>query len=148
MKFTLESADNEELEIVIRGNLSDPHIPQIIAALNTARVISRLFLYQNEKEYLCPVDDISYFEALQGKIYAHTVQGTMETRYKLYELADMLHNSGFIQISKGILVNVHAVSSVEPEFSGNYTAVLTEQKTLTISRKYFKTFREYVVKEL
>lgn len=148
MKFTLKSADNEELEIIIRGNLSDPHIPQIIAALNTARVISRLFLYQNEKEYLCPVDDISYFEALQGKIYAHTVQGTMETRYKLYELADMLHNSGFIQISKGILINVHAVLSVEPEFSGNYTAVLAEQKTLTISRKYFKAFREYVIKEL
>ena len=37
MKFTLEPADNEELEIIIRGNLSDPHVPQIIAALNTAR---------------------------------------------------------------------------------------------------------------
>ena len=33
MKFTLEPADNEELEIIIRGNLSDPHVPQIIAAL-------------------------------------------------------------------------------------------------------------------
>ena len=72
----------------------------------------------------------------------------MEARYKLYELADMLHGSGFIQISKGILVNVHEVQSVEPEFSGNYTAVLADRKTLTISRKYFKAFREYVVKEL
>lgn len=148
MKFTLEPADNEELEIIIRGNLSDPHVPQIIAALNTARVISRLFLYREEKEYLCPVGDISYFEALQGKIYAHTPQGTMEALYKLYELADMLYGSGFIQISKGILVNVHEVQSVEPEFSGNYTAVLADRKTLTISRKYFKAFREYVVKEL
>lgn len=149
MKFTLEPTENDELEIVIRGDLNDPQIPRIIAALNAAKVISRLFLYRNEKEYLCPVADIIYFEALHGKIYAHTARGSMETRYKLYELADMLHSSGFIQINKGIIVNIHEVVSVEPEFSGNYTAVLNDHKTrLTISRKYFKLFREYVVKEL
>ncbi|MCD8357352.1 MAG: LytTR family transcriptional regulator [Clostridia bacterium] len=149
MKFTLEPAENDELEIIIRGNLNHPQVPQIIAALNAAKVISRLFLYQNEKEYLCPVSEITYFEALQGKIYAHTAQGVMETHYKLYELANMLHNSGFIQISKGIIVNIHDVLSVEPEFSGNYIAVLGDHKTrLTISRKYFKPFREYVIKEL
>ena len=66
-----------------------------------------------------------------------------------YELADMLSGNGFIQISKAVLVNVHDVLSVEPEFSGNYTATLSDHKTrLTISRKYFKSFREYVIKEL
>ncbi|MDO4174771.1 MAG: LytTR family DNA-binding domain-containing protein [Eubacteriales bacterium] len=149
MKFTLEPAEQDELEIIIRGDCNDPRIPRIIAALNAAKVISRLFLYRDEKEYLCPVSEIIYFEALHGKIYAHTAQGILETRYKLYELADMLRSSGFIQISKGILVNIHEVVSVEPEFSGNYTAVLNSHKVrLTISRKYFKAFREYVVKEL
>ena len=66
-----------------------------------------------------------------------------------WELADMLRGSGFIQISKGVIVNAHRVLSVEPEFSGNYTAVLEDGKTrLTISRKYFKAFHDYVIKEL
>lgn len=149
MKFTLEPAETNELEIIIRGDVSDPQVSKIIAALTAAKVISRLFLYRHEKEYLFPVAEILYFEAMHGKILAHTLQGTMESRYKLYELADMLSGNGFIQISKAVLVNVHDVLSVEPEFSGNYTATLSDHKTrLTISRKYFKSFREYVIKEL
>ena len=149
MKFTLEPAENTELEIIIRGDLNDPQVQSVIAALTAAKVISRLFLYRDEKEYLFPVAEILYFEAMHGKILAHTAQGTMESRYKLYELADMLSSNGFIQISKAVLVNVHDVLSVEPEFSGTYTATLSDRKTrLTISRKYFKSFRQYVIKEL
>ena len=34
MKITLQPSDSEALEVIIRGNLSDPQIPQIIAALH------------------------------------------------------------------------------------------------------------------
>ncbi len=149
MKFTLEAAETDELEIIIRGDLNDPQVARVIAALTANKVISRLFLYQDEKQYLCPVSDILYFEAARNKIYAHTRQGTMEVRYKLYELADMLRRSGFVQINKGVIVSIRDVLSVEPEFSGNYIATLSDHQTrLVISRKYFKAFREYVVKEL
>ena len=127
MKITLQPSDSEALEVIIRGNLSDPQIPQIIAALHAAKATSCLFLYQKDKEYLCPVKDISYFEAMDGKIIAFTKQGCMEARNKLYELAQ----------------------SVQSEFSGNYIVTLQDGKThLTISRKYFKAFRTYVEKEL
>lgn len=149
MKLTLEPQETTELEVIIRGDLNDPQVSQIIAALNAVRAISRLFLYREGKAYLCPVDDILYFEASGGKIFAHTARDMLETQYKLYELADMLRGSGFIQINKSVIVNAHRVLSVEPEFSGNYTAVLKGHNIrLTISRKYFKAFRDYVIKEL
>jgi DNA-binding LytR/AlgR family response regulator len=149
MKLTLESAQQPELEVVIRGDLNDPQVSQIIAALNAVKAISRLFLYQDDRTYLCPVADILYFESAKNHLIAHTKQGDMEAHYKLYELSDMLRGSGFIQISRGVLVNVREVLSVEPEFSGNYTAVMKSGKTpLIISRKYFKSFRDYVIKEL
>ena len=149
MKLTLEPQETAEPEIIIRGNLNDPQVSQVIAALNTVRAISRLFLYREGKAYLCLVDDVLYFEASGGKVLARTARDVLEAQYKLYELADMLRGSVFIQISKGVIVNAHRVLSVEPEFSGNYTAVLEDGKTrLTISRKYFKAFRDYVIKEL
>ena len=149
MKLTLEPEEREELEVVIRGDLNDPQVSQIVAALNTVKAISRLFLYQEDRAYLCDVSDIVYFEAKSGHITAHTAQGVMDARYKLYELAEMLRGSGFVQINKGVLLNVKGVLSVEPEFSGNYTVTLKDKQTvLTISRKYFKAFRDYVMKEL
>ena len=149
MKITLQPSNNKELEILIRGNLSDPQIPQIITALHAAKATSRLFLYQEGKEYLCPVEDIYYFEAMDRKIIAYTKHGCMESRNKLYELTETLHHSGFIQINKGTLLNVRQAQSVQSEFSGNYIVILRDNQTrLTISRKYFKAFRAYVEKEL
>ena len=149
MKLTLEPSPRPELEVVIRGDLNDPQVSQIIAALNSVKAISRLFLYQEDRTYLCPVADILYFESANNHLIAHTKQGEMEARYKLYELSEMLRGSGFVQIIRGVLVNVSEVLSVEPEFSGNYTATLkTGNRPLIISRKYFKSFRDYVVKEL
>ena len=66
--------------------------------------------------------------------------------HKLYELAGMGYRHGFVQINRSVLVNVRAVESVAAEFSGNYTAYLRDGKTrLTISRKYMKAFRNYVM---
>ena len=149
MKLTLKPEEREELEVVIRGDLNDPQVSQIVAALNTVKAISRLFLYREDRAYLYAVSDIVYFEAQSGHITAHTAQGAMDARYKLYELAEMLRGSGFVQINKGVLLNVREVLSVEPEFSGNYTVTLKDKQTvLTISRKYFKAFLDYVMKEL
>ena len=86
---------------------------------------------------------------MDGKIIAFTKQGCMEARNKLYELAQTLYHSGFVQINKGTLLNVRQAQSVQSEFSGNYVVTLQDGKTrLTISRKYFKAFRTYVEKEL
>lgn len=148
MKLTLEPSDQPELEVIIRGNLDDPQAVQIIAALHSSKAVSRLFLYRNDRAYLYPVEDILYFEAQRGKILAHTAQGAMEARHKLYQLSDMLRSSGFIQINKSVLMNVREVESVEAEFSGNYTATLKSGTSQTISRKYFKAFHDYIVKEL
>ena len=49
MKLTLEPSSNPELEVVIRGDLNDPQVSQIIAALNSVKAISRLFLYQEDR---------------------------------------------------------------------------------------------------
>ena len=148
MKLTVEQADLAEPEIIIRGNLADPEVSHLVSILGSPRTVSRLFLYQDEKEYLCSISDILYFEAMGGKVYAHTRQQVLETKNKLYELADMLSGSSFVQISKSTIVNVSFVQSIEPEFSGNYTASLHNHETLTISRKYFKPFRNYIMKEL
>lgn len=145
MKIILEQGESPELEVVIRGNLSDPQIPQLVALLNRTGGMSKLFLYAEEREYICRAEEIDYFEASGDHVYAHQGKRRLEVRHKLYELAEGLYNKGFVQISKGVVVNSSAVTSVAAEFSGNYVVHLKDQTNLSLSRKYVKQFRKYIL---
>ena len=144
MKLTLEPPAGDEPEVVIRGDPADPRVHRLMAAFSRASGAGRLFLYREGKAFLYGLEDVDYFEAGEGRVLAHAGAETLETRERLYELAGMA--PGFIQISKGVLVNVARVRSVEAEFSGNYVCSLRDGKTrLTLSRKYVKAFKQYVM---
>lgn len=147
MNITLTPGENEELEVIIRGDLTRPEVPELIAALNAAGGLSRLFVYREDQEILCDAQDIDYFEACQGRVLAHLNGETLDTRSKLYHLAEQFRTKGFIQINKGTLVNVRRVASIHAEFSGNYIAELKNGERLSISRSYVRAFRHYVLKE-
>ena len=85
----------------------------------------------------------------------HAVQNEVEVTIKgdtgseeVQRLLSLLHEDaghGFIQINKSTLVNIHFVKSISAEFSGNYTATIKgRSETLTISRSYFKAFKQFV----
>ena len=145
MKITLEQSDSPELEVVIRGDLTDPAIPQMVAALNRFGGMSKLFLYAEDREYIHRVEEIDYFEAQDDRVYAHLGKRALKVRKKLYELAEGLYAKGFVQISKGVVVNTASVASVAAEFSGNYVLHLKDQTRLSLSRKYVKQFRQYIL---
>lgn len=146
MKITLEQASLAEPEVTIRGELGSPQVQALAAALQGMRGAGRLFLHRDEKEYPVVPEEISFFEARANRVYAQVGGETYEARYKLYELCGLLQGRGFVQVSKGVVANVEYIRSVAAEFSGNYTAYLKDGKTrLTISRKYMKDFRKYVM---
>lgn len=146
MKITLQQAENSELEIIIRGNIADPVVARLIEAVNGCERRDVLMLCREEREYPTHAADISRIEAIDGKTTAFVKNQPYEVKFKLYQLADMLAKNRFVQISKSCLVNVEHIESIEVEFSGNYVAFLKDGKTrLTISRKYMKSFREYIM---
>lgn len=146
MKVTLEYADNAEPEIIIRGDISSPQVKNIAELLSGKKSLQKMFFFKNEREYLFDIKEVTYFEADNNKTIAYIGEETYEVRHKLYELASIGRSKGFVRISKGVIVNVDFVKSVEAEFSGNYTAILRDSRTrLTISRKYVKDFKDYIM---
>lgn len=146
MKITLEQANLTEPEIIIRGDISDPQIQNIVGLLKEKQTLQKMFFFKDDKEYLFDISDVIYFEAGNNKVFAHIGSEVYETRQKLYVLENIGRLKGFIRINKGVIVNLNYVLSVEAEFSGNYMLFLRDTKTqLTISRKYVKDFRNYIM---
>lgn len=145
MKVTLEHADMTEPEVIIRGDISSPQVKNIAELLNGQKSLQKMFFFKNEREYLFDIKEVFYFEADNNKTIAHIGKEEYEVRHKLYELEGIGRPKGFIRISKGVIVNINFIRSVEAELSGNYTAALKDETHLIISRKYVKEFKKYIM---
>ena len=102
----------------------------------------QISFFKEDSEFFLPLDTVLFFETDGGQIRAHTADDEFETRYKLYELEEMLP-SCFIRISKSTILNTHKLYSITKnlagaskiEFQGTY-------KTVYCSRNYYKALKE------
>lgn len=144
MKIKLESAELPETEVVIRGDVTSEEVVSLLQLLKK-RNSGKLILYKEEEQYIMDADEIVYVEVSDNKVYAYTKQDTYEAKQKLYEIKELLGGRSFAQINKSVIVNINCVKSIQAEFSGNYRLKLKNRKeSLTISRKYFKEFRDRI----
>ena len=144
MKIKLESAELPETEVIIRGDVTGEEVVSLLQFLKK-RSSGKLILYKEEEQFLVDADEIVYIEVSGSKVYAYTKQETYEAKQKLYEIKELLSARSFAQISKSVIVNINCVKSIQAEFSGNYRCKLKNRKeSLTISRKYFKEFRDCI----
>ena len=144
MKIKLESAELPETEVIIRGDVTSEEVVSLLQLLKK-RSSGKLILYREEEQYIVDADEIVYIEVSGNKVYAYTKQDTYEAKQKLYEIKDLLGGRSFAQINKSVIVNINCVKSIQAEFSGNYRIKLKNRKeSLTISRKYFKEFKDRI----
>ena len=144
MKIKLESAELPETEVIIRGDVTSEEVVSLLQLLKK-RNSGKLILYKEEEQYIMDADEIVYVEVSDNKVYAYTKQGTYEAKQKLYEIKELLGGRSFAQINKSVIVNINCVKSIQAEFSGYYRLKLKNRKeSLTISRKYFKEFRDRI----
>lgn len=144
MKIKLESAELPETEVIIRGDVASEEVISLLQMLKK-RNTGKIILYKEEEQYIVSADEIVFVEVIGSKVYAYTKTETYEAKQKLYEVKDLLSAQTFAQINKSVIVNINCVKSIQAEFSGNYRVKLKNRKeTLTISRKYFKEFKDRI----
>ena len=144
MKIRLESAELQETEVIIRGDVTSEEVVSLLQLLKK-RNSRKLILYKEDEQYIVDADEIVFIEVSGNKVYAYTRLDTYEAKQKLYEIKDMLGGRSFAQINKSVIVNINCVKSIQAEFSGNYRIKLKNRKeSLTISRKYFKEFKDCI----
>ena len=144
MKIKLESVELPETEVIIRGDVTSEEVVSLLQLLKK-RSKGKLILYREEEQYIVDADEIVFIEVSGNNVYAYTKQDTYEAKQKLYEIKELLGGRFFAQINKSVIVNINYVKSIQAEFSGNYRIKLKNRKeSLTISRKYFKEFKDRI----
>ncbi len=145
MKITLEDINSEDIEIIIRGDISSSQVNHIVNLLKSTSITTKIMLLDEDREILSDIAQIMYFETNNRKVVAQTTSGSYYCGYTLSQLLDMFKSHNIAQIGKGLLVNISYVKSLEAEFSGNYTLTLKNGEKLLISRFYMKDFRKAIM---
>ena len=145
MRIRIEICDDGEEELILRTNCRDERIRRIEDALEGIVKSSReITLYSSGTEYYIPLSDILFFESSEGRVFAHTKDKIFIAQYKLFELEDILPSS-FVRISKSVIANVRAISSITRELVGNGTITFTGcAKRTYFSRSYYKILRDRI----
>jgi len=144
MKIKIEIDDGlAEEEIVIRCKSLNEDVISIQKRITDA-VNSRMQLEvtKGEKEYYITIDEILFSETDSNSVVVHTANQIYETKYRLYELEDLLPGN-FIRVSKSTILNSARVRAIHKNITGASEVEFTgTTKTVFVSRNYLKLLLE------
>ncbi|MBE5851771.1 MAG: LytTR family transcriptional regulator [Lachnospiraceae bacterium] len=143
MKIRIEMEDAlEEDEIIIRCSQLTEEIIRLQRMLQQESNNSGQFiLYKEDTEYYVPLTDILFFETESGSVRVHTRAEVYETKYKLYELEEILPGH-FLRISKSAIVNCDQIYSVSRNLTASSLIEFRNtHKQIYVSRAYYKVLK-------
>lgn len=143
MKIRIEMSDEaSECEVIIRCNTLNEEVLQLQRTLEKMKSSTNQFvLYKGEAEYYLDISELLFFETEGNIVNAHTGDDVFRTKYKLYELEEMLPRK-FVRISKSTIVNSDKIYSIHKNLTASSLIELKNtHKQIYVSRSYYKMLK-------
>ena len=140
MKIKIEIDEGlMEEEIVIRCKSLNEEVISIqkrITEADNSRM--QLEVSRGEKEYYITIDEILFFETADSGVVVHTAGQIYETKYRLYELEDLLPGN-FVRVAKSTILNAAKVRAINKNITGaSEVEFAGSNKKVFVSRNYLK----------
>ncbi len=137
-----------EIELVSSADEQGAHIKttEMTESVQQAKVLlqgstSGIPVFWFKKTSICEPDKIYYVESIDDRCFVYTKSECFETKYRLYELEEML-DYRFFRCSKSMICNVRKIVSVKTEYNARMSAELLNGERITINRSYIKELKK------
>jgi DNA-binding LytR/AlgR family response regulator len=140
MKIKIEIDEGlQEDEVLIRCRGLTDEVAQIQKSVSdVVNAGQKYVFYKGATEYYLQLDDILFFQTEGDVIHAHTKDDIYETKYKLYQLEEMLPGF-FMRISKSAILNTNHIYSITRNLTASSTVTFAgTHKQVFVSRYYYK----------
>lgn len=84
------------------------------------------------------VEDVLYFEAVDGIVFAYTVDKIYEVKGRLYQVEEKVRRRNICRASKTMIVNIDHIISVRTALNGRLYARMENNEEILITRRYAK----------
>ncbi len=135
MRITIEEIERtQEEEIIVRCHQTSEALLRMVSRLN--RVQADLVGFRGEEIHRLALEDIFYFEVVDGKSFLYGQSAVFESRLKLYEFEQICADTAFFRASKSMVLNADKIEYISPSFSGRFEATLLNGERIKVSRQY------------
>lgn len=93
---------------------------------------------QTKEKASIRVEDIFYFETVDGLVFAYTMDSVYEIKGRLYQVEEKVKRRNICRASKTMLVNVEHIISVRTALNGRLYARIENGEEILITRRYAK----------
>ncbi len=136
----IEDETVQDTEITIRCRRMNNELEQIISRISlTHNTVAGVV---NGETFFIPLNEIFYFESVEGKTFIYCENNEYESPLRLYRIEEDLTGECFSRISKSVIVNLRKVKSIKPEEHSRLVATLVNGEKLLVSRQYVKEIKK------
>lgn len=135
----------KETKITISSPALTKDVQKINDFLNNSFIFNNKINVFLEKEmFIINLSDIETIYSSNNKVYVKTNNNLYTTKYKLYELEEILGNSTFVRISNSEIVNFDKVKKLDLKLTGTILLFFKSGAETYVSRRYMKKIKEYL----
>lgn len=144
MEIKTRQVDDKPLTIIIEYPILDTKTKRLIKKIEALDFM----VSGNSKGrvFQVHISDIYYMESVERKTFLYTKDEIYMTDKKLYELEEMLRDTGIIRISKSCLMNMDMLYSIRQLMNSQLEATLLNGEKLIVARTYLKNIKN-ILKE-
>ncbi len=102
---------------------------------------------QTKEKVSVRVEDILYFETVDGLVFAYTVDSVYEIKGRLNQVEEKVSRRNICRASKTMLVNVEHIISVRTALNGRLYARMENGEEILITRRYAKEIEDCFMEE-
>ena len=102
---------------------------------------------QTKEKVSVRIEDILYFETVDGLVFAYTVDSVYEIKGRLYQVEERVSRRTICRASKTMLVNVEHITSVRTALNGRLYARMENGEEILITRRYAREIEDCFMEE-
>lgn len=135
-----------EPEVLVKYAKRNQEVSRIITLLHTIQ--TKVTCKYDGQDKLVEASKIYYVESVDKKTFVYCEKEVYQTDYRLYDLEEILKESGFVRISKSCVLNLHILVSLKTLMNSRLEATLKNGEKVFVTRKYLPVMKEALKKGL
>ncbi len=139
MEIKTRQIEDKPLTIIIEYPILDTKTKKLIKKIEALDFM--VSGNSKGKAFQVHISDIYYMESVERKTFFYTKDEVYMTDMKLYELEELLRETGIIRISKSCLMNADMLYSIKQLMNSQLEATLLNGEKLIVARTYLKNIK-------